>query len=219
MSVLLILPRLPDERSNRRHRNAWFARMRHHPINIRAFTATLLLAALLASSAGCQCMRSLNCSLSLGLDHICAHWGLGNGCCGGCGANGHHQCDDCAAEPAEEEVEETPPAGHGDFPRFHPVPTQPALAPRDEHGFPFREVPPETPPTINPPAQSEGELVLPPPALAPIPDAQSSKPRDSQSRRPSWVFVRGRARPAQLESARRERPIFEQDMPRLTPPR
>lgn len=191
--------------------------MRKHPINFRAVMASLLMAALLASGTGCQCIRSLNCSLSLGLDHICAHWGLGDGCCGGCGAHGCRQCDDCATESAAEE--ETPPAGHGDFPKFHPVPTQPALAPRDEHGFPFRGVPPEPTPTINPSAQPEGEIVLPPPALAPTPDAQSSKPRDSQSRRPSWVFVRGRARPAQLEPARRERPVFEEEMPRLTPPR
>jgi len=191
--------------------------MRKHPINFRAFASTLLLAALLASSMGCQCMRSLNCSLSLGLDHICAHWGLGAGCCGACGGDCRRQCDDCAAESAAEE--EAPPAGHGDFPKFHPVPTQPALAPRDEHGFPFRGVPPESTPAINPPVQPEGEIVLPPPALAPTPDAQSSKPRDSQSRRPSWVFVRGRARPAQLEPARRERPVFEEEMPPLTPPR
>jgi hypothetical protein len=126
-----------------------------------------------------------------------------------------HGCPHCRARHAacanaEDDasvIEEPGP----DFPRFHPVPTQPAFSPRDGNGFPITSSGVALPtdassPNAAPP--EEGESIATPQPLANAGSAGEARGRP-RNYRASWVFTRPRVKPAGLPP-RNPRPIFKE---------
>lgn len=143
------------------------------------------------------------------------------GACGDCGLIRGRPCRSCALghklhckikrlkRPVEEP--QLPPEDMPDFPKFHPVPLQPAFSRRDALGFPdyhsaggpaFDAIP-----TLESIPLEDGTM--------PFPQARAKpKGRRTAATPSSWVFTQQKPAPTGVLPPRNNRPTFAEEKPR-----